>query len=210
MDPWFFHSECILICNLKNYFTLNVCKKLKNKKQTLPHHSPTWLFSSAKSYPDNSLRRTSPFSIWPCLPPLPQPPAFLHASHWPLHSATPFPLGPCCSLAANTVHPSPHTGTRTLPGCIYTSAFTSSRKFLKRRAPPPYWTVVPGPSWADGTCQPLGTQADKQLKKIEKPSFKMIFLNPREEKMTKALCLLTWVAFWEAFGKEEKKKILWV
>ena len=68
------------------------------------------------------------------------------ASHWPLHSATPFPLGPCCSLAANTVHPSPHTGTRTLPGCIYTSAFTSSRKFLKRRAPPHLtglWSLVP-------------------------------------------------------------------
>ena len=76
-----------------------------------------------------------------------------------------------------------------LPVVMYGCA--SSRKFLKRRAPPPYWTVVPGPSWADGTCQPLGTQADKQLKKIEKPSFKMIFLNPREEKMTKALCLLT-------------------
>ena len=60
-----------------------------------------------------------------------------------------------------------------------------------RGGAPPYWTVVPGPSWADGTYQPLGTQADKQLKKIEKPSFKMIFLNPREEKMTKALCLLT-------------------
>ena len=72
---------------------------------------------------------------------------------------------------------------------------------------PPYWAVVPGPSWADGTTgQPLGTQADKQLKKIKKPSFKMIFLNPKEEKMTKALCLLTWVAFWEAFGKGKKKK----
>ena len=126
-----------LRCSTWNYhkivisYTPRQNKKLKNKKQTLPHHSPTWFFSSTKSYPDNPLQRTSPFSIWPCLPPLPQPPAFLYASHWPLHSAMPFPLGPCCSLAANTVHPSPHTGTRTLLGCICTSAFTSSRKFLK-------------------------------------------------------------------------------
>lgn len=32
---WFFHSEYILICNFKNYSTLNVCKKLKNKKTDL-------------------------------------------------------------------------------------------------------------------------------------------------------------------------------
>ena len=146
----------------------------------------------------------------------------LHNLALPASPATASCISPGFPLASPQCHSLP-SGPMLFPRCKNCSPVSPHRKphitrvhlhfclHILQKVPwgegPPLtglWSLVPHGQMVH--ISPLGTQADKQLKKIEKPSFKMIFLNPREEKMTKALCLLTWVAFWEAFGKEKKKK----
>lgn len=163
------------------------------------------------------------------LPALPATsPTGLHACPLPLHHATPFPLHTCCSLCQKcpppplpppTLGKPPPCGRRSSRVAPRAEGLSSSppdrrtthgrphvrQKSSLRAATTPYWI------WSPDQClSALDARPDKGLQKIDKHSFKMIFLNPKEEKMTKSLCLLLGVAFREALKKKKKKNNLWV